>query len=232
MPSGFFPVSRFDCRPFRHARGSLATAWRGYWWLLCSFALCCLQGRGDEWENGFVVFCPEFVHRQYGGRWLPSLRFAVVGGKACHKCLVTWLRPLCLVSERVDHWKCGLYGSIVGWHIDLFVRHMRISALLQTLSSVSSVRFRFFWSLKQQFSRLVSLSDFLVGQLKRKFWASLGSVRTFLWKDQEFGLFLFANFHVRELRIRSCSLVLKKSTATTKSAQLWSGQQLPQCVPF
>ena len=73
-------------------------------------------------------------------------RFAVVGGKACHKCLVTWLRPLCLVSERVDHWKRGLYGSIVGWHIGLFVRHMRISALLQTLSSVSAVRFRFVWS--------------------------------------------------------------------------------------
>ena len=40
------------------------------------------------------------------------------------KCMATSLQPLCLVSERVDHQKRGLYGSIVGWHIGLFVRHM------------------------------------------------------------------------------------------------------------
>ena len=150
-----------------------------------------------------MVFCPEFVHRQHGGRWLPSLRLAVVGGKACHKCLVTWLRPLCLVSERVDHWKRGLYGSIVGWHIGLFVRHMRIFHF----ANINFCVFSSFLSCliaKQQFSRLVSLSVFLVGQLKGS--GVLGSVRNFC-ERQGIWVVSFREFSCTKLRFRSCSLV-------------------------
>ena len=72
-----------------------------------------------------MVFCLELVLHQYGGRWLSSLRLAVVGGKACHKCLATSLHSLCLMSKRVDHQKRGLYGSLVGRHVGLFTCHLK-----------------------------------------------------------------------------------------------------------
>ena len=175
-----------------------------------------------------MVFCPEFVHRQHGGRCLPSLRFAVVGGKACHKCLVTWLRPLCLVSERVDHWKRGLYGSIVGWHIGLFVRHMRILHF----ANINFCVFSSFLSCliaKQQFSRLVSLSVFLVGQLK----GSCGrpwQCSKFLGKTRNLGCF-FSRIFMYETSLPFMFACFKKSTARP-SPRNYGRTATSWCVPF
>ena len=149
-----------------------------------------------------MVFCPEFVHRQHGGRWLPSLRFAVVGGKACHKCLVTSLRPLWLVSERVDHQKGGSFWAtcwLPHWPLRA---SLATFCLLQNVTSVSSLWFSFCLISKQPLSRPVSLCVYSCRTIKVNFGCFWQRSNTLLESSR-------SSRYILETSFRQCSLVFK-----------------------